>query len=395
MRVLSVLGWLASAHVAASAWRAWRGGAGASLVPAPRPQDAGGTMPRLPGVSVIVPAWNDSGTLESTFQALAGALASYHGEVQLLVVAGGPDNSYARARELLALLEAPDLSAEVLLQAPHGKNAALNEGLRAARHGVLVFLDADTAVDPDWLTALVLPIARGQADATTGMFRPYTRTPVSAIFEVDQWAAQRLTRRVTLFGGGTIALTRAALDRLGGELPEDVPVGVDWDLSQRLEKGGAVIAFCEGARVRTEIAQTWPEYWRGEVRWRRAYLWAQTRHLRLDRRPARLLGLLYVPLMQATVLVGWAILPGMAGLLGYPAHLGALGWGVLVGWTLGRHACTCLRVYASTRDVRWLRLIPAYLYGFTVSAAAAWAAILSFGQASVHFKGQRLRRSPA
>ncbi|WP_169405715.1 glycosyltransferase [Deinococcus apachensis] len=344
-------------------------------------------------MSVIVPAWNDADALEGIFPALSAALTEYPGEVQLLLVAGGQDGTFERAQGLLRSPPAPNVRGAVLPQTARGKNAALNLGVQAAHHDLLVFLDADTTVEPGWLPALVRPLVGERAEATTGRFSAYTPTPVSGLFEVDQLAGQVLDGRVTLFGGGSIALSRAALDRVGGALPEDVPVGVDWDLSERLGQAGARFAFCEGARVRTEIAQTWPEYWRGEVRWRRAYLRGQMRHLRRDRRPGRLLGLLYVPLVQAAVLLGWLAFPTAARVARRPARSGLLAWGLFAGWVLGRHATTCLRVYAYTRDPRWLRLTPTYLLSFVVSAAASWSAILSLGRVSAHFKGQRRRRT--
>ncbi len=384
---------LATLHVLYHAGRSWQSGVRARGRAGEEPQRTVRAVSEdWPGVSVIIPAWQDADALIRTLPTVLHELEAYPGAAQLLIIAGGPDGTLAQARALLDGASRPGLDVTVLPQSARGKNAALNTGLRTANHDLLTFLDADTLVDPDWLPALLLPLVTGEAEATTGNFHAYRRTSVSDLFEVEQLAAQVIRGQVTLFGGGSIAVTRAALNRIGGVLPEEVLVGVDWDLSERLKRAGAAIAYCEDAKVRTEIAETWPAYWRGEVRWRRAYLRGQARLLRLERRPMRLLGLLYVPFVQATLLLGWWVLPLAAAASGRPARRGLRAWGTVTAWVLGRHLGVCLQAYGYSRDLRWLRLAPTSLLGFFVSAAASLQAVRTIGTHSAHFKGQRVRR---
>lgn len=388
MNLLKVLKLAVLAHVGVTAMRAWQNGMQARVTS----NDTVMTPETWPGVSVLIPAWNDAVSVQRALPTVFESSRKYAGPVQLLVIAGGKDETFAQAKRLTDVNSLAHVEAMTLPQLPGGKNAALNVGLHEAKHDLLVFLDADTSVDSDWLTELVRPLATGQADATTGNFRPYTPTPVSLIFELEQVMGQQLGQ-ITLFGGGSIAVTREALNRIGGRLPEDVPVGVDYDLSQRLAQAGARYVFCTQARVQTEIAQTWPEYWKGEVRWRRAYLHGQLRHLRQDRNPRRLLGLLYLPALQGALLSGGLLFPLVSRLAGRSARGGLKVWVWLLLWVLGRQAASPLRVYAFTRDTRYLRHTPAYLQGFMVSAAAAWRAVFTIRQLNQHFKGQRPDRN--
>ena len=377
-----------AAHVLYTALAAWRAGSRFRSSTAARP------LPdrRAPsGVSVLIPAWNDARVLLPTLSACFAEAERFPGPVQVIVIAGGPDGSFDLARQLVEAAQTVHtaLSAEVLLQPPAGKNAALNLGLRAARHEVLVVLDADTVVSPGWLATLTGPVTSGEAAASTGRFRASLQTPVSRIFELQQFVNQNLRARVTLFGGGSIALSRHTLNLIGGAFPEDVPVGVDFDLSERIRGAGQRLAYCPDAEVVTEISSTWPEYWRGERRWQRAFLAAQRRHLTTDRSPGRLLALVYVPAVYAAVLTGWLFAPALSLWAGLGAKVGLLVWLAFAGWVLGRHACTCLEAQAADPAGRWLQLVPSSVVSFCVSGAAACAALLQRGPASPHFKGRR------
>ena len=379
---------LMAGHVAYTALRAWRAGKAAGLRPAVSPA-ADRRAP--PGISILIPAWNDARVLPATLTACFAEAERIAGPVQVIVIAGGPDDSFGLARQLVAAAQTvhSGLSAEVLLQPPAGKNTALNLGLRAARYEVIVVLDADTVVSPGWLAALTGPVVRGEAGASTGRFRASLQTPVSRIFELQQFVNQDLRAGVTLFGGGSIALSRHTLHLIGGQFPEDVPVGVDFDLSERISGAGRRLAYCPDAEVVTEISSSWPEYWRGERRWQRAFLAAQRRHLAADRSPGRLLALVYVPAVYAALLTGWLVAPALALWAGLGAQVGLLVWLAFAGWVLGRHACTCLEAQAADPAGRWLQLMPASVVSFCVSGAAAWAALLQRGPASPHFKGRR------
>jgi cellulose synthase/poly-beta-1,6-N-acetylglucosamine synthase-like glycosyltransferase len=405
---------LLGAHLAWTAARAVRSGRAAWTRDATQPPLATrpleGTTP--PGISVFIPAWNDAavlpGTLRACLEELGRSDPAMSGPVRLIVVAGGDDGSYLLAQDAVreGARRHPGVPATVLLQTPMGKNAALNQGLRAAGQEVLVFLDADTKVQSGWLAALTAPLLRGEADAATGHFQPSVPTKVSRIFEVQQELAQQVRQQVNLFGGGSIAVTRAALESIGGALPEEVLVGVDFDLTQRLRQTGQRFSFCPGARVQTEISSTWPEFWHGEVRWQAAYLASQKRHLRGAAGGAssvlRLgLGMLYVPGVYLALLTGWLAAPLLALLLtgfapgmGWPAaSAGLLSWLAFVVWVLGRHVCAHLEVaaYAPRPHLNrvWLGGWPTYAAAFCVSATACWWALLGQQAATPHFKGRR------
>jgi cellulose synthase/poly-beta-1,6-N-acetylglucosamine synthase-like glycosyltransferase len=307
---------------------------------------------------------------------------------EAIIVAGGPDGTYAAALGSCEGFE----RARALEQLPRGKNAALNQGLRAAHGSVIVVLDADSQVPPGWLRALDAPIGRG-AQAASGTPMPLRATPIALGERMEQLAAWYVRGATTLQGSGSIAVERELIEQLGG-FPEDVLVGVDWDLDARLAARGVRRAICQQAIVYTERPATLPEYWRNELRWRRAHLAS------LFRLPGFFLanpvaaaasmyiyalawfGALFTLLVCAIGLAG-------AGALRMPAL--AL-WAIFVAWLLLRRAAIAAEVAAYTAEWGWLRLawVPPLLLCMTLAAIVP--ASLTVARNQAHFKGPRVRR---
>ena len=98
---------------------------------------------RTPRVSVVIPAKNEAASLPSLLRSLHG-LDFPADRLELIVVDHG-------SRDATATVAAA-AGARVLPHAGGTVAAARNAGARAARGGVLAFLDADCSVAPDWLT---------------------------------------------------------------------------------------------------------------------------------------------------------------------------------------------------------------------------------------------------
>jgi cellulose synthase/poly-beta-1,6-N-acetylglucosamine synthase-like glycosyltransferase len=335
----------------------------------------------LPLVSILVPAWNEDAVLANCVHAV-GRLEYPNWEC--LIVAGGTDRTFARALALAAA----DRRVIALQQKPNGKNAALNQGLAVARGELVAVLDADCVVEPSWLSALVAGMRRG-ADACLGDYRPEPLTPISRQFVIDKIAAYYV-RGATTLHGGAILLRRSALERIGGQFPEDVPVGTDWDLDQRLGRAGLRKAFVPAARHTTPYPATLSQLVHNEIRWRRAHLLAALRFL--DGTPGgRLRGLREL----APYLVASATAIGLVGALGLSLWSPRSAWRVLAAlglghlWILGRRAGQVFEVAAYSRDWRWLRFLWLPAVTMALTLACAGIAIATPGRVSPHFKGSR------
>jgi cellulose synthase/poly-beta-1,6-N-acetylglucosamine synthase-like glycosyltransferase len=340
---------------------------------------------RWPFVSVIVPAWCERGTLDSCIRTLRDV---EYPVWEAIIVAGGPDGTYWAALESSKDIE----HIQVLEQLPHGKNAALNQGLCAARGEVIVVLDADSQVVPGWLRALVAPIGRG-ALATTGNPLALRPTPIALGEKMEQIAAWNIRGAITLQGSGSIAVDRTVIEQIGG-FPEEVLVGVDWDLDARLAACGVPRAVCPQAEVYTERPATLPEYWRNEVRWRRAHLASVFRLSGFFLANLVAAGLnLYIYALAwfsalFTLVVCALALTGTG-----DTRIAALGlWVVFSAWVFLRRAALAVEVAVYMRDLSWLRLawVPPLLLFVTLAAIIPATVTLRRNQA--HFKGPRLDR---
>lgn len=374
-RFLTTLLGLFTAWSVAAAYRRGRAAREADHWPAPPPPD------RWPEATVIVPAWKERGTVEILMRSLR---ALDYPAWEAVVVAGGPDGTYEAARAA-----AGDPRITVIEQRPRGKNGALNDGLAFARGEVIAILDADAQIGPGWLRAMVAPLCAGAA-ASTGTYFPLRPTPFALHGQMEKIAVNEIRGQVFLQGSGGIALRREVIEAIGG-FPEDVLVGVDWDLDARVAMAGFPRAYCPGAVIHTERPATLAEWWHNDVRWRRAHL-ASLFRLRQHflGTPRAALGNLY-PYLLGWLCVGATLLAAASAVAAPPPARQAIlsAWATLVAWAGLSPVALAVEVAAFTGDPRWLRLAwtPSLLWGVTL--AAACTASLTPGAATMHFKGPR------
>lgn len=198
-------------------------------------------------ISVIVPTLDAEGSLGRTLAAFAPALADgLVGEI-IVADAGSRDGT----RELARLRGAQVLECE------RGRGRQLDTGAAAARAPWLMFLHADTVLEPDWEQA-----ARSFIDDVDKTRRP----PAAAAFRFaldDRGVRPRLIecgvalrcRLLRMPYGDQGLLIPAALYReLGGYRP--LPLMEDVDLARRLGRSRIVMlpaqAITSAARYRQE-----------------------------------------------------------------------------------------------------------------------------------------------
>ncbi|HOI10118.1 MAG TPA: glycosyltransferase family 2 protein, partial [Myxococcota bacterium] len=131
-------------------------------------------MPQ-PGISVIVAALNEAGTIEACVRRIR---AVYPDDGEVLVVAGGTDatadrvDAMAAADPRVRCIRNPD---------DRGKGHAIRVGIAHAAAPIHAQIDADLQFLPEELPRLADPIRRGEADVVLGTrFAPgATRLPGS------------------------------------------------------------------------------------------------------------------------------------------------------------------------------------------------------------------------
>lgn len=176
-------------------------------------------------VAVVVPALDEE---THVLAALRSARRAFGAEADLVVVDGGSDD---RTRERAARL------ARRVLEVPPGRGRQLNVGARAAHGDVLVFLHADTRLEPGCGEVVRRTLA--EPGVAGGCFRFAVDPPAPP---ASRWAvleaAVRLRTRLleTATGDQAIFTTRSAFERAGG-YPEH-PLFEDVVFVRRLRRLG-------------------------------------------------------------------------------------------------------------------------------------------------------------
>jgi cellulose synthase/poly-beta-1,6-N-acetylglucosamine synthase-like glycosyltransferase len=340
-------------------------------------------MGESPFVSIIIPAWNDESVLPATLDAIKNV--DYPKErCEIIVVAGGLDGTYSVAEKYSDTLEAFYRFA-LLKQEPLGKNAALQKGLGEINNAgdFVVFLDADTILEKDWLLKIIREFEIKNFDVINGNYYPMKKiNHVSAYFLYEKIKYKKIDNVPTLYGGGGIVFKREILEN---EDPlelfnENVPAGVDYYLGTKLIEKNYSIGFAEDAKSSTYIPSTIMEFVEVGSRWINALLKITYREKLLDGRILKNFALIFSLVFSIFLL-----------LLGSPAYLYIIAVPFLVFGlkTTGRG----LRVYLHERDTIYLKYLVSYFFFSLVQEVLITLLFLKmklFGlKQNKHFKGPR------
>jgi cellulose synthase/poly-beta-1,6-N-acetylglucosamine synthase-like glycosyltransferase len=218
---------------------------------------------KMPSVSIIIPAWNEERTLKATLHALL-EIDYDKKRCEVIVVAGGSDNTYEIAKSLLQTME-PFSGYIVLHQQPAGKNAAIQRGIIEAKNAIIVLLDADTIVTNQWLENMVEPIEQGKTDLTIANPEPVRKNWVSDYYMITK---TYFLHSITTFSGHSMAFKASIVEeRRGYFFDEDIKVGVDYLLAKRFLEQGQRIRFAKDARVITHLPSSLKYFVLCELRW--------------------------------------------------------------------------------------------------------------------------------
>ncbi|MER3443314.1 MAG: family 2 glycosyl transferase [Meiothermus sp.] len=216
----------------------------------------------LPPFTALVAAWGEGPQVEAHIESFK---AMRWPGAELIVVAGGKDDTYARAKAL------EGDGVRVLEQKPGmGKQRSLREALKHARHDLIFLTDADCLFEREVLQKLFAPIVEGRYQAVTGGSRPLPSQAGNPLADYER------AREVTFFAnhpaesdgilGRNAALTRRALEQ-AGDFAEDVPTGTDYHLAKKLLQAGHKIGFVRESLIPSEYPDTARSYLQRRRRW--------------------------------------------------------------------------------------------------------------------------------
>lgn len=172
-------------------------------------------------VSVVIPALNEAANIAKTVQ------SAIDEAFEVIVADGGSsDQTAAVARAAGA----------VVINTPKGRARQMNAGARWARGGALLFLHADTLLQPGWATEVRRILADRCNSAGAFTFR---LDDDGTWLRITEWGVARRCKygRMPYGDQGLFART-ADFRRIGGY--PDQPIMEDWELVRAMQKRGRI-----------------------------------------------------------------------------------------------------------------------------------------------------------
>ena len=224
--------------------------------------------PYHPPLTVIIAAYNEAKVIRATLRSVVDT--DYPGKIEVLVVNDGSSDDTSGEVQKAAFI---DNRIRLIEQPNHGKSVALRNGLEAAQHSILVFLDADTHFERGTLAALVQPLSDLNVGAVSGHAKVGNlRTFIARCQSLEYICGFNLDRRaysewdcITVAPGAISALRKSAIEDAGGFSMDTL--AEDTDLTLCLHKKGYRVDYAPEAVAWTEAPESLRTLAKQRFRW--------------------------------------------------------------------------------------------------------------------------------
>jgi cellulose synthase/poly-beta-1,6-N-acetylglucosamine synthase-like glycosyltransferase/spore germination protein YaaH/peptidoglycan/xylan/chitin deacetylase (PgdA/CDA1 family) len=231
-----------------------------------------------PVVSVLIPAYNEEEVIVYTINSV---LESDYPKLEVIVV---DDGSTDGTSELLDSQFGQNPAVRIIHQPNSGKPAALSHALAEASSGILITIDADTAVEPNAITKLVRHFANPRVGAVAGNVKVGNRVSWLTRWQALEYVtSQNLEKRafdllncIQVVPGALSAWRAEAINEAGGFSADTV--AEDTDLTMTIRRAGWKISYEEEAIGWTDAPETAAVLVRQRFRWTFGTLQAFWKH---------------------------------------------------------------------------------------------------------------------
>jgi cellulose synthase/poly-beta-1,6-N-acetylglucosamine synthase-like glycosyltransferase/spore germination protein YaaH/peptidoglycan/xylan/chitin deacetylase (PgdA/CDA1 family) len=229
----------------------------------------GGWLGEAPGVSIIVPAYNEAVNAVKTIENLLQQ--DYPNFDILFIDDGSKDATYERVHEAFGRYD----NVKVFTKANGGKASALNFGIGETDRAYVICIDADTQLKKDAVSQLMQKMLSGPGDigAVAGNVKVGNENNMLTRWQsIEYTTAQNFDRRafdlvngITVVPGAIGAFKKEAIEQAGGFTSDTL--AEDCDLTIRLLRSGYRVVNCTAAIAVTEAPETFPQFMKQRFRW--------------------------------------------------------------------------------------------------------------------------------
>ncbi|MEU5984923.1 glycosyltransferase [Streptomyces sp. NPDC047434] len=260
-----------------------------------RRRDAWGP-PVTERVTVLVPAYNERECIANTLHSLAASDYS----IEVIVIDDGSSDGTA---DIVEDMNLPFV--RLIRKVNGGKSSALNVGIAAASHDIIVMMDGDTVFEPSTVRELVQPFGDPAIGAVAGNAKVGNRESLIGAWQhIEYVLGHNLDRRmydmlnvIPTIPGAVGAFRKEALQRVGGM--SDDTLAEDTDITIAVLGDGWRIVYAERARAWTEAPASLQQLWSQRYRWSYGSMQAMWKHRGAvtSRGPAGRFGRIGLPLV--------------------------------------------------------------------------------------------------
>lgn len=233
---------------------------------------AGGSRPSSKRVSILVPARDEEATIGDC---LRGLVRQVHEPIEIIVLDDGSADGTAGVVRSFADRGVRLVSGAGLPDGWTGKNWACHQLAGVATGDVLCFVDADTVLEPEAVSAalhelessgaglVTLMLAAERRSIAQAVLLPIVNHGVMALFPA--WLMHRTwATRVALGLGPFMMVTREAYDDAGGHAGSPGNIVDDVTLTRTVKAAGHRVRLANGTELaRTRWYETAGDIWRG------------------------------------------------------------------------------------------------------------------------------------
>ncbi|MBS0193261.1 MAG: poly-beta-1,6 N-acetyl-D-glucosamine synthase [Proteobacteria bacterium] len=233
------------------------------------PFDAPVPLPGTPGVSVLIPCYNEAAHAEET---IGHALALDYPEFEVIAINDGSRDHTGAILDALAARH-PRLRVLHLAQ-NQGKAMGLQAGALLAKHEILIGIDGDALLDPHCAHWMVRHFVEDpDVAAVTGNPRIRNRSTLLGRVQVGEFSsivgmikrAQRTFGRLFTVSGVITAFRKSAVHQVGYWSPDMLTE--DIDITWKLQRDGWDVRFEPRALVWILMPETLRGLWKQRLRW--------------------------------------------------------------------------------------------------------------------------------